>query len=108
MSPGKSPGKSSGEATRQLTFLEAVSQLRPMSSSAVHPDPTVTDVPTDTHPDTAMERILQEISAVGHHLEAMNSKITDLSADSKAIRVDTASFQTKVTDPDHRLHAVEN
>ncbi|KAJ1189390.1 hypothetical protein NDU88_006135 [Pleurodeles waltl] len=58
--------------------------------------------------DTAMERILQEISAVGRRLDTMDSKITDLSADSKSIRVDIGSFQTTVTDLDHRLHAVKD
>ncbi|KAJ1191118.1 hypothetical protein NDU88_000434 [Pleurodeles waltl] len=55
-----------------------------------------------------MERILQEISAVGRHLQAMDVKITDLSADSKLIRMDIDSFQDKVTDLDHCLLTVEN
>ncbi|KAJ1113532.1 hypothetical protein NDU88_001774 [Pleurodeles waltl] len=66
-----------------------------MSSSTAHQDNTAADKAVGTHSDTAMERILQEISAVGHRLEAMDSKIPDLSANSKSIRVDIASFQAR-------------
>ncbi|KAJ1142734.1 hypothetical protein NDU88_009047 [Pleurodeles waltl] len=55
-----------------------------------------------------MERILQEIPAVVRCLEAMDSKITDLSADSKTIRTGIAGFKDRVTDLDHRLHNVDN
>ncbi|KAJ1126828.1 hypothetical protein NDU88_005234, partial [Pleurodeles waltl] len=56
----------------------------------------------------AMERILQEVTIVGRRMEAMDSKITDLSTDFKLIRADIASFQDKVTDLDHCLNAVES
>ncbi|KAJ1089094.1 hypothetical protein NDU88_002247 [Pleurodeles waltl] len=79
-----------------------------MSSSAITCDPSSTDAPEDSRPDTAMECVLQEISAVGRCLEAMNSKITDRSADSKSTRVDVAGFQDKVTDLDHCLHTVKS
>ncbi|KAJ1110622.1 hypothetical protein NDU88_007971 [Pleurodeles waltl] len=69
------------------------------------PGPTSADPPVDSRLDTAMERILQEISAVGHRLD---SKITDLSADFKSIRADIAGFQDKVTELDHRLTTVES
>ncbi|KAJ1171008.1 hypothetical protein NDU88_002879 [Pleurodeles waltl] len=108
MSPGKPSGKSSCKATRQILFLEAVSQLRPMSSSTVPPDPNSMDALVNPCPHTAMEHILQEISAVGRHKEAMDSKIMDLSADSKSIQADIASFQAKITYLVHRLHTVES
>ncbi|KAJ1159987.1 hypothetical protein NDU88_000490 [Pleurodeles waltl] len=79
-----------------------------MSSSAVTLGPSSTDAIVDSCPDTAMERILQEISAVGRRLEATDSKIKDLSADSKSIRVNVAGFQDKVTDLGYRLHTVES
>ncbi|KAJ1114436.1 hypothetical protein NDU88_002673 [Pleurodeles waltl] len=79
-----------------------------MSSSPTLPDNTVADAMANSHSDTAMEHILQGISAVGRCLETMDSKITDLSADSKSIRVDIASFQATVSELDHRLHAIEN
>ncbi|KAJ1138615.1 hypothetical protein NDU88_004996 [Pleurodeles waltl] len=79
-----------------------------MFSSAVTLSPSSTDAPVDSPPDTAMERILKEISAVGRRVEAMDSKITDLSADSKSIRADIAGFQDIVTDLDHGLHTIES
>ncbi|KAJ1141360.1 hypothetical protein NDU88_007693 [Pleurodeles waltl] len=101
------PGRSSGKATHQLLFPEAAWQPRPISSSAIPPDPNSTKAPADPLPDTAMEHILQEISAVGGRLDAMDSKITDLSANSKSIQEDIARFQAKVTDLDH-LYTVES
>ncbi|KAJ1194355.1 hypothetical protein NDU88_003644 [Pleurodeles waltl] len=64
-------------------------------------------MPADSRSDDTMERILQEINAVGRCLEAMDSKITDLSAASTSIRADIASLQDKVTDLDHCLMTVE-
>ncbi|KAJ1181456.1 hypothetical protein NDU88_006663 [Pleurodeles waltl] len=79
-----------------------------MSSSLARPEYTAPVVMVNSRSDTAMERILQEISAVGRRLETMDSKITDLLADSKSIRVDIASFQAMVTDLGHHLHSIEN
>ncbi|KAJ1126483.1 hypothetical protein NDU88_004890 [Pleurodeles waltl] len=79
-----------------------------MSSSAITLGPSSTDVPVDYHPGTAIENILHEISAIGCRLQAIDSRITDLSADSKSIRVDIAGLQTKATDLDHCLHTVES
>ncbi|KAJ1177536.1 hypothetical protein NDU88_002791, partial [Pleurodeles waltl] len=69
-------------------------------------DPGSTDIPETPHQDNNMKRILLEISAVGRQLEAMDTKFTDLSADSTSVRADIAGFQDKVTDLDHRLHNV--
>ncbi|KAJ1082632.1 hypothetical protein NDU88_002797 [Pleurodeles waltl] len=79
-----------------------------MSSTAVTPGPSPADAPVDFRSDTSMERILQEISPVGYRLEAMDSKIMDLSAHSKSIRADIAGFQDKTTQLDHRLTTVES
>ncbi|KAJ1191521.1 hypothetical protein NDU88_000837 [Pleurodeles waltl] len=49
----------------------------------------------DTHSDTAMERILQEIAAVVCRLEAMDSKITDLSTASYSIRWTSPAFMIR-------------
>ncbi|KAJ1185075.1 hypothetical protein NDU88_001870 [Pleurodeles waltl] len=57
----------------------------------------------NSHSDVATELILQEIDAVGRRLEAMDLKITDLSAASTSIWADIASFQHKVTDLDYHL-----
>ncbi|KAJ1169862.1 hypothetical protein NDU88_001750 [Pleurodeles waltl] len=54
-----------------------------------------------------MERILQEITTVGRRLEAMDSKILDLSAASTSIRAYIACFQVLFRDLDHCLMTVE-
>ncbi|KAJ1193173.1 hypothetical protein NDU88_002478 [Pleurodeles waltl] len=66
-----------------------------------------TATPTDSRLVDATKRILQEITAVERGLEAMDLKITDLSAASTSIRADIASFQDKVTDLDLRLTTVK-
>ncbi|KAJ1118843.1 hypothetical protein NDU88_007030 [Pleurodeles waltl] len=62
----------------------------------------------DSHPTDATDRILQEITAVGWRLEAMDLKISDLSAASTSIRADIAYFQVMVTDLDQTLTTVED
>ncbi|KAJ1109590.1 hypothetical protein NDU88_006950 [Pleurodeles waltl] len=53
--------------------------------------------------DIFMERILQEITAVGRRLEGKDTKISDLTAESRSIRNDIASFQGRMTNIDHSL-----
>ncbi|KAJ1135855.1 hypothetical protein NDU88_002284 [Pleurodeles waltl] len=67
-----------------------------------------TTSPADTCTMEATDRILQEITAVGCCLEAMDSKILDLTVASTSIRADIAGFQEKVTDLDRRLTTVED
>ncbi|KAJ1124273.1 hypothetical protein NDU88_002734 [Pleurodeles waltl] len=98
-------GKTTGKCMHQLLNSDAISPPPTMAPPAVTLSPNPTGAFVDTHPDTAMERILQEITAVGHRLEAINSKIMDLSTNSKPIRADRAGFQDKVTDLDHCLNA---
>ncbi|KAJ1107962.1 hypothetical protein NDU88_005347 [Pleurodeles waltl] len=64
--------------------------------------------PANPRPADATDRILQEITAVGQHLEAMDLKISDLSAASTSIRADIAHFQVTVTDLDQHLTTVKD
>ncbi|KAJ1170474.1 hypothetical protein NDU88_002350 [Pleurodeles waltl] len=95
-------GRATGKPTRQLLFQEAISLPRPMASSVALVDLGSPTTSADTCSDTAMERILQEIVAVGRRLEAMDTKITVLSTAFSLIQADIAGFQDKVTDLDHR------
>ncbi|KAJ1088828.1 hypothetical protein NDU88_001983 [Pleurodeles waltl] len=56
----------------------------------------------------ASDRILQEITAVLRHLEAMDLKITELSAASASIRTDIACFSEQVADLAQHLSTVED
>ncbi|KAJ1115530.1 hypothetical protein NDU88_003754 [Pleurodeles waltl] len=93
--------------TRQILFSEAIYQPCSMASPATPMTSGPTASVNDADLDTATERILQEIAAVGHRLEAMDSKIMDLSTVSHSIRSDFASFHEKVTNLDHCLTEVE-
>ncbi|KAJ1110065.1 hypothetical protein NDU88_007420 [Pleurodeles waltl] len=55
----------------------------------------------------AADCILQEIATVGRRLEAMDSKISDLTVASASIRADIAGFRETVNDLDQHLTIVE-
>ncbi|KAJ1176694.1 hypothetical protein NDU88_001962 [Pleurodeles waltl] len=67
-----------------------------------------TTVPADPRALDATDCNLQEITAVGRRLEAMDLKITDLSPASASIRTDIACFSEKVADLDQCLMNVED
>ncbi|KAJ1079704.1 hypothetical protein NDU88_000135 [Pleurodeles waltl] len=54
-----------------------------------------------------MDRILQEISAVGRRLEEMDSMMASLTEDKKSMRLDIAGFQSGVNALEQRLMTVE-
>ncbi|KAJ1186869.1 hypothetical protein NDU88_003649 [Pleurodeles waltl] len=70
--------------------------------------PYATSLPADSHLMEAADRIQQEIAAVGCRLEAMDSKISDLTVASTSIRADITGFWETVADLDQRLTTVED
>ncbi|KAJ1190586.1 hypothetical protein NDU88_007324 [Pleurodeles waltl] len=66
------------------------------STSGSHP-PTQPHTMVDLLQEATMERILQEISAVGRRLEGMDNAITSLTMETKSMRLDIAGFQSRVT-----------
>ncbi|KAJ1151619.1 hypothetical protein NDU88_004399 [Pleurodeles waltl] len=54
-----------------------------------------------------MDRILQEISAMGCRLEGKDSMMTSLTEDTKSMRLDIAGFQSRVTTLEQRVTTVE-
>ncbi|KAJ1100551.1 hypothetical protein NDU88_005633 [Pleurodeles waltl] len=99
-------GKSSGRHCHQLLFSEAIATPRPMAAPVTPPSSAVQLA--DPRPSDATDRILQEITAVGRRLEAMDLKISDLSAASTSIWADIARFQVTVTDLDQCLTTIED
>ncbi|KAJ1155096.1 hypothetical protein NDU88_007832 [Pleurodeles waltl] len=99
-------GKPSGKRSHQLLFSEAIAQPKVMAAqqSSSNPAPVLADSRTLD----ASDRILQEITVVGRHLEAMDLKITELSAASASIRTDIACFSEKVADLDQCLSNLED
>ncbi|KAJ1210531.1 hypothetical protein NDU88_005894 [Pleurodeles waltl] len=108
MATGKSGDKSSGKPARQLLFSEALHHSRPLAShreSQSTNSLTTTDNPEHS---TTMDRILQEITAVGSWLEGMDSTISTLAAETKSMCLDIAGFQSRVSDLEQRVVAVED
>ncbi|KAJ1176696.1 hypothetical protein NDU88_001964 [Pleurodeles waltl] len=54
-----------------------------------------------------MERILQEISAVGCRLVGMDNAITSLTTETKSMRLDIAGFQSRMTGLEQRVTTME-
>ncbi|KAJ1184891.1 hypothetical protein NDU88_001688 [Pleurodeles waltl] len=99
-------GEAAGKHSRQLLFSEAIAQPKTMTAQATPPGhvPSSADPP----PLEATDRILQEITSVGHRLEVMDLKITDLTMASSSIRADIAGFRETVTNLDQCLTTVED
>ncbi|KAJ1079753.1 hypothetical protein NDU88_000007 [Pleurodeles waltl] len=97
-------GKSSGKHSHQLLFSEAIAQLKSMAAQAAPLFP-VTSL-ADSHTVDATDHILQETTVVWWRLDAMDLKISDLSAASTSIRADIACFQETVMDLDQHLMTV--
>ncbi|KAJ1218093.1 hypothetical protein NDU88_005679 [Pleurodeles waltl] len=85
MPNGKS---SSGKHLRQLLFSEVIAQPKSIAAQMALSCPMTS--PADPRTVDATEPILQEITAIGRRLEAMDLKISDLSAASTSIRTDIA------------------
>ncbi|KAJ1142127.1 hypothetical protein NDU88_008454 [Pleurodeles waltl] len=111
MPRGKMMGKPPGNTARQLLFTEALRQQK-------HPpvkDPK--DPPPHCHINTgnmeegpqgaSMDRILQEISAVGRKLEGMDSAMLALTAETRSMRLEIAGFQSQISGLDQRVATVE-
>ncbi|KAJ1139541.1 hypothetical protein NDU88_005911 [Pleurodeles waltl] len=62
---------------------------------------------SDSAQESTMDRILQEISAVGQRLEGMDNAMAPLTAETKSIRLDIAGFQSRVMGLDQQVSLVE-
>ncbi|KAJ1119687.1 hypothetical protein NDU88_007872 [Pleurodeles waltl] len=95
--------KPPGKPAYQLLFSEVLAQQWPVPVMTV---PPMTDPPETVQSpksDISMERIQQEIILVGRRLKSMDTKISDLVAESRSIHNDIASFQDRVTNINHVL-----
>ncbi|KAJ1130942.1 hypothetical protein NDU88_009286 [Pleurodeles waltl] len=98
MPGGRTANKQPGKPSRQLFFSEALRHQRdpPAEEHPLTPPSSM----ADTVQGATMDRILQEISAVGRKLEGMDSAMASLT-------VETAGFQSQVTGLDQRVTSVE-
>ncbi|KAJ1174957.1 hypothetical protein NDU88_000248 [Pleurodeles waltl] len=103
----RSSHKNTGKPARQLLFSEAILQAKGVPPlTATQPSATHQEMANRAQEST-MDRILQEISAVGRRLEGMDSAMVSLAAETKSIRTEIASFQTRVLGLEQRVSKVE-
>ncbi|KAJ1124137.1 hypothetical protein NDU88_002599 [Pleurodeles waltl] len=95
--------------TNQLASLHSICSFRKVSfnpKGLLTTDRTYN--PTGSVPNTTMDRIHQEITAVMHRPEGMDSNISTLRAETTFIHTDIAGFQNSVTDQEHSVSVVED
>ncbi|KAJ1087619.1 hypothetical protein NDU88_000786 [Pleurodeles waltl] len=109
--PGSKPNhKPAGKPARQLLFSEALHQKRPTPmATETHssPPPTQPVTTPDKEQSTTMEQILHEIAAVSRRIEGLDASISSLTPETKSMRLDIASFQSRVTGLEHRMGSLE-
>ncbi|KAJ1127670.1 hypothetical protein NDU88_006065 [Pleurodeles waltl] len=107
MPGGRSSHKNAGKPTRHLLFSEALLQAKGVPPpTATQPSATHQEM-TDLAQEPTMDRILQEISAVGRRLERMDSAMVSMAAETKSIRTEIASFQTCILGLEQRVSKAE-
>ncbi|KAJ1113533.1 hypothetical protein NDU88_001775 [Pleurodeles waltl] len=106
MPRGKTAGKASGKPARQLLFSEALRQQKHSSTADSSPLPHA--IMSEDAQGVSMDRILQEISAVGRKLEGMDNAMTALTAETRSMRLEIVGFQSQISGLDHRVAAVES
>ncbi|KAJ1079649.1 hypothetical protein NDU88_000120 [Pleurodeles waltl] len=99
-------GKSSGKHSCQLLFSEALAQPKVMATQGTSPGSAPS--PTAFPPLEVTYRILQEIAAVGRHLETMDARISELTVASSSIQADIAGFRETVHNLDQCLTIMED
>ncbi|KAJ1178855.1 hypothetical protein NDU88_004097 [Pleurodeles waltl] len=107
MPGGWSSTKNSGKPVRQLHFSEALLHSKVPRPTPVAQPPARHHTMADSSQESTMDRILQEISAVGHRLEGMDSAMVSLTAETKSIRLDIAGFHSRVMGLEQQVTTVE-
>ncbi|KAJ1216230.1 hypothetical protein NDU88_003835 [Pleurodeles waltl] len=62
---------------------------------------------TEDTQGASMDRILQEISAVGRKLKGMDNAMVALTAETRSMRKEIAGFQSQISGLDQRVRTVE-
>ncbi|KAJ1201805.1 hypothetical protein NDU88_005611 [Pleurodeles waltl] len=110
MPGGKTGHKLTGRPARELLFFEALQHKRPVSpivGSHLPSTPAQPPAMSDKEQPMTMDRILQEITAVGSRIEGMDASIFSLTLEIKSMRSDIAGFQSRVAGLEHRMGTLE-
>ncbi|KAJ1176744.1 hypothetical protein NDU88_002011 [Pleurodeles waltl] len=104
---GRTSVKQSGKPSRQFLFSEALQNLRTPSPALELQALTPPGIMTEPAQGATMDRILQEISAVGRRLEGMDNAMASLMAEMKFMRLHIAGFQSRVLGLEQWVSTVE-
>ncbi|KAJ1218885.1 hypothetical protein NDU88_006456 [Pleurodeles waltl] len=104
MPRSKTASKVPGKPGRQLLFSEALRQQKHLPTADSSP-PSHATMSEDAQ-GVSMDRILQEISAVGRKLEGMDNAMTALTAETRSMGLEIAGFQSQISRLDHRVATV--
>ncbi|KAJ1214960.1 hypothetical protein NDU88_002570 [Pleurodeles waltl] len=107
MPRGKTTGKSLGKPARQLLFSEDLRQQKHPPAEDPPPHPHINSNMAEDTQGVSMDRVLQEISAVGSKLEGMDSAVLVLTAETRSMRLEIAGFQSQISGLDQRVTTVE-
>ncbi|KAJ1129040.1 hypothetical protein NDU88_007411 [Pleurodeles waltl] len=107
MPDGWSSNKNTGKPARQLLFSEAFLQAKGVPPSMAAQTSAAHQKMADPAQEPTMDRILQEISAVGRRVEGMDSAMVSMAAETKTICTEIASFQARVLGLEQRVSKVE-
>ncbi|KAJ1114060.1 hypothetical protein NDU88_002299 [Pleurodeles waltl] len=107
MPKGMTTGKTSGKPAHQLLFSEALRQQKHPPAEGPPPRPHININMEEDTQGASMDRILQEISAVGRNLEGMDSAMVALTAEKRSMRLKIAGFQSQISGLDQRVITVE-
>ncbi|KAJ1137713.1 hypothetical protein NDU88_004111 [Pleurodeles waltl] len=105
MPGGRTSSKHPGKPSRQLLFSEALCHQRvpPTEEQSLAPSSRM----AQSTQGATMDRILQEISAVAHKLEGIDSAMASLTAEMKSMHLYIADFQTQVMGLQQQVATVE-
>ncbi|KAJ1179900.1 hypothetical protein NDU88_005131 [Pleurodeles waltl] len=92
---------------RQLLFSEVLLHSKVPPSAPVVQQAAQHHIMTDSAQESTMDRILQEISAVGRRIERMDNAMASLTVETKSSRLDIAVFQSRVTGLEQWVTTVE-
>ncbi|KAJ1165056.1 hypothetical protein NDU88_005486 [Pleurodeles waltl] len=107
MPGGRSSHKNMGKPARQLLFSEVLLQVKWAPLQMATQPSTIHQEMANPAQEPTMDRILQEISAVGCRLEGIDNAMVSMAVETKSIRTDIASFQTRVLGLEQRVLKVE-
>ncbi|KAJ1119373.1 hypothetical protein NDU88_007559 [Pleurodeles waltl] len=97
-----------GKVTNQMLYMKVVLHPRPIAVPQAISSKSTAEASSSPPPDPTLDHILQGISAVGHCLEGMNTKMSEFAAKSGSVQADIAGFQDRVEGVERYLSTVED